>query len=301
MATSTQVHAQPSPEGDRDPGAGAERGLEQPEFPGHQDRHFVTALARGLEVLGCFRTGDSSLGNQEIAERCGLPKSTITRLTHTLTKLGYLHLLPDSGKYRLGAATAVLGSAMLANLDVRQVARPFMQWLAAQTGAVVALSTRHGLSMLYLECCRDASIVTLNLDIGSRIPLATSAAGRAMLAALHASERSDLMRRIRELDEGAWPLLEPGILAAAEEYRATGCATSAGDWVREVNGIARPFWPGRGLPPMCISVAGAAGYLPVARLHAEVRPRLVETVGEIERSLGQRSGDRPAGPPADTV
>lgn len=266
-----------------------------------QDRHFVTALARGLEVLSCFRSGDSFLANHEIAMRCGLPKSTVTRLTYTLTKLGYLHLVPDSGKYRLGTATAALGSSMLVNLDVRQVARPLMQSLAAETGAVVALATRDRLSMLYLECCRSTSIVTLSLDVGSRIPLGTSAAGLASLAAIPASERADLMERIRALDEGNWPRIEKGILAAVEEYQATRCATSAGNWVKDVHGIATAFWPGRGLPLMTLSVAGAAGYFPVKHLHEEIRPRLLETVRDIERNLGQRIEEpapvRPAGRP----
>ena len=42
-----------------------------------EDRHFVTALARGLDVLSAFRSRDRTLGNQELARRCGLPKSTI--------------------------------------------------------------------------------------------------------------------------------------------------------------------------------------------------------------------------------
>lgn len=253
-----------------------------------QDRHFVTALARGLEVLSCFRTGDNFLANNEIAVRCGLPKSTVTRLTYTLTKLGYLHVVPDSGKYRLGTATAALGSSMLVNLDVRQVARPYLKALAAETGAVVALTTRDRLSMLYLECCRSTSIVTLSLDVGSRIPLATSASGLALLAALPSNERTDLMERIQALDEGNWPRIEQQILAAVDEYARTGCATSAGTWVKEVHGIATALWPGRGLPLMAISVAGAAGYFPLARLHEEIRPKLLETVKEIEKHLGQR-------------
>src|SRR4029077_13563643 len=80
------------------------------------DRHFVTALARGLEVLACFRHGDRVLGNQELSQRCGLAKSTISRLTHTLTKLGYLIYVEDSAKYSLGTATLSLGSAMLSRL-----------------------------------------------------------------------------------------------------------------------------------------------------------------------------------------
>lgn len=62
-----------------------------------KDRQFVTALARGLELLRCFTPSESVLGNQELARKTGLPKPTITRMTHTLTRLGYLKYLPQSG------------------------------------------------------------------------------------------------------------------------------------------------------------------------------------------------------------
>ncbi|MDE1714428.1 helix-turn-helix domain-containing protein, partial (plasmid) [Chromobacterium amazonense] len=68
------------------------------------DRPFVTALARGLEVLAAFRPGEGALSNQELARRTGLPKSTVSRLSYTLTRLGYLQPEGDGGPYRLGLA-----------------------------------------------------------------------------------------------------------------------------------------------------------------------------------------------------
>ena len=94
------------------------------------DRHFVTALARGLQLLRCFRPGEEPLGNQQLAERCGLPKSTATRLTYTLTRLGYLHHHTQTGhtghagRYRPGRAALGMGMGMggstLARLEVRK-------------------------------------------------------------------------------------------------------------------------------------------------------------------------------------
>ena len=92
------------------------------------DRHFVTALARGLQLLRCFRSGEERLGNQQLAERCGLPKSTVTRLTYTLTRLGYLYHDTQTGhsghagRYRLGLAALGIGGSTLARLEVREKA-----------------------------------------------------------------------------------------------------------------------------------------------------------------------------------
>src|ERR1700688_1436768 len=103
------------------------------------DRHFVTALARGLEVLACFRHGDRMLGNQEFSKRCGLAKSTVSRLTHTLTSLGYLIYVEESAKYSLGPAPLSLGSAMLSKLDIRKLAHPLIEQLAEVGQCTVSL------------------------------------------------------------------------------------------------------------------------------------------------------------------
>src|SRR3954464_7944854 len=76
-----------------------------------EDRHFVTARARGLEALARFRSGDPLLGNGDLAERCRLPKSTVSRLSQPLARLGYLRYVDDVAKYRLGGATPAPGSA----------------------------------------------------------------------------------------------------------------------------------------------------------------------------------------------
>jgi len=69
------------------------------------DRDFVTSIARAFSILRAFRRGERSLGNKEIAHRTGLPKSSVARLTYTLTKLGYLEYLPGEEKYGLGTGT----------------------------------------------------------------------------------------------------------------------------------------------------------------------------------------------------
>lgn len=252
-----------------------------------EDRHFVTALARGLELLACFRSGDKLLGNQELAERSKLPKSTVSRLTYTLTKLGYLQYDEQAGKYRLGTATLALGSAMLSRLDIRQMARPLMQELADFSHTMVSLGMRDRLSMIYVENCRSQAALTLRLDVGARIPVASTAMGRAYLAEISSNERNDILERVRDLDELAWPTLRDRVMRAVDEYRTLGCCTSFGDWQPDVNAIAIAFRPSENAAPLSINCGGPAFNLSPEFLLEEVRPRLIELVAQLRRpSMG---------------
>ncbi len=251
------------------------------------DRHFVNALGRGLELLACFRHGDRMLGNQDLARACGLPKSTVSRLTNTLTKLGYLVYVEDSAKYSLGTATLSLGSAMFARLDIRKLAHPLMQELADFSQCMVTLGTRDRLSMLYIDVARGSSAVTLSLDMGSRINIATTAIGRAYLTAVTERERNEIVERVCELaPEERWSEIRAGVVRAQNDIRELGVCCSFGEWQKDVNAIAVPVRPGGGLPPMPIN-CGAPSYIVSKEfLMEKVRPRLIKLANDLETSLG---------------
>jgi DNA-binding IclR family transcriptional regulator len=255
-----------------------------PKSNAKEDRHFVTALARGLDVLSSFRSGEKLLGNQELAERTRLPKSTISRLTYTLTKLGYLQYVDEAGKYRLGTASLALGSAMLSRLDIRQYARPYMQELADFSRSTVSLGMRDRLSMIYVENCRSQAALTLRLDVGARIPIALTAMGRAYLAETSRDEREEILERVREFDETKWPSIRDGVMRSLEEYRTIGCCTSFGDWQPDVNAIAVAFRPANGSAILSINCGGPAFNLSPDFLLNEVKPRLLELVDRLRRS-----------------
>lgn len=254
----------------------------QPAESPDTDRHFVTALARGLEVLGCFRRGEALLGNQEIAARCGLPKSTVSRLTHTLTELGYLHHVPELGRYRLGSAVLSLGSAMLGGLDIRRMARPLLEQMAAETHSVVALGMRDRMGVVYLELARGDAAISVNLEAGSRISLTSSAMGRAWLAACSAAEREAVLRQYPAEER---PRLREVMERALAEQRDYGCCCSFGDWREDVNAIALGFHPGGGLPPMVVNCGAPSFVVSPEYLLQEARPRLAALVARLEHSM----------------
>src|ERR1700749_318448 len=145
---------------------------------GATDRSFVVALSRGLDVLRAFQPNDGLLGNQEIAARTKLPKPTVSRLTYTLSKLGYLTPVPRFEKYQLAPAALALGYSALANLGVRHLSEPYREELMRETGGAVAVGGRDRLSMIYFGQSRGMT-VGVPLDVGSRVSIAPTAPGGA--------------------------------------------------------------------------------------------------------------------------
>src|SRR5215212_2274404 len=89
----------------------------------------ITAVERAVRVLRAFSVGEPRLGVNEIARRVGLHKSTVSRLVATLEDAHLLERDPDSGRFALGPGIVALAGPLLANLNIREVARPYLEQL----------------------------------------------------------------------------------------------------------------------------------------------------------------------------
>jgi DNA-binding IclR family transcriptional regulator len=248
-----------------------------------KDRQFVTALARGLEVLRCFRPSDRHLGNQDIAERTGLPKPTVSRLTYTLTRMGYLYHDEKLGKYQLGSGVLSLGFSFLTNMDVLKIARPLMQELADYSHTVVSVGSRDRLGMVYLDGRHSiTATVSLRREPGTRVPIATTAMGRALLCGLPEDERDKLMENIRQRDPARWPKNKAGIEQALRDYKERGFCLSIGDWRSDVNAVGVPMLPIAGCRLLTFNCAAPSFVLRQHMLEDDIGPRLVNLVRTIE-------------------
>ncbi|MGJ7918557.1 IclR family transcriptional regulator [Massilia sp. LXY-6] len=252
-----------------------------------KDRQFVTALARGLEILRCFRPGEAALSNSEMAKRTGMPKPTISRLTYTLTRLGYLNYSPDQGRYQLGAGVLALGHTLLANLDVRKLAHAGMQQLAEYAQCSVAIGIRDRLNMVYVEACRGSAAVTLRREAGSRIPLATTAMGKAYLCGLAQGERDFLMDHIRLQTEVNWPRIKADIEQGFKDYQDRGFCLSSGIWDANISAVGVPLVYADSAKTMAFNCGGPAFLLPRERLVEDLGPRLVQLVRNVEVNMGR--------------
>ena len=210
-----------------------------------KDRNFVTALARGLEVLRCFRSGDLTLTNSDFSERTGLPKATISRLTHTLCELDYLVADNRVGTYRLSAGVLRLGFSRLAAMDIRDRAKNEMHALRVDGPnpfVTVSLGEQHRTDVIYLATESSTEQVTLAVRVGTRLPLFNSAIGKAILA-VTPEERVEQIFGFARMDGAEAEQHARAIYKLAlEEYSANGYCTGYGNWRSDVNGIAAPVF-----------------------------------------------------------
>lgn len=253
-----------------------------------KDRLFVTALARGLDILRSFSPEERALRNQDIVKRTGLPKATVFRLTHTLIKLGYLNYSEETGRLHLGTGVLSLGYSLLNNSNILKTARPYMQELADYSHSAVSLGSRDRLNMVYLDSCRCTDTTfTLNLEAGASIPLATTAMGKAHICALPEEERDYVMDHIRRHNESDWPKIKGGIEQALRDYERWGFCFSLGDWRHDVNGVAVSMRPVPGTGILTFNCGGPSFLLRRHMLEDDLGPRLVLLTRNIEAKLAQ--------------
>ena len=260
--------------------------MKRPGKKAATDRSFVVALSRGLDVLRAFHPNDGLLGNQEIAARTNLPRPTVSRLTYTLTKLGYLTPVPRFEKYQLAPSAMSLGYAALANLGVRHLSESYRDEVMQATGGAVAVGGRDRLSMIYFGQSRGGSTLGVQLDVGSRVPIATTAMGRAYIWALPDEERASLLRELREHYGNRWPRMRDGIERAGEDVARHGFAISAGDWHDDIAAVGVALKLNDGTGPYAFNCGAPAFRFTEDRLRRDIGPRLVAMVRQIEAALG---------------
>jgi len=249
-------------------------------------RDEVSALARGLVVLRAIADADEPLSNRELAERTGIPKATVSRLAATLQAAGFLRLAPDE-RYQLGPAALHLGNAYLRSFDFRQQARQHLAELAEAAGANVHLGVRDGLDVVLIDTVRPRTALILSrMDVGSRMAIATSALGRAYLAALPPEQRVALLDELRAASGDRWPQVKARLDEALAECARVGYCSSFGEWHPEINALGFSLHGPRG-ELYGVSVGGPAYTLPRELMLEKVAPKLLQTQRAIEREGGR--------------
>ena len=195
------------------------------------------SLERGIEILRCFKPGMNLLGNSEIAERTGLPPSTISRLTQTLVLSGFLEHDKEKSAYRLAPTVLSLGHAYKTSSVELRLIEPLMRKASEKLKLNVGLSVADRHEMVYLESIRYTKNIALRtVAAGQRVPIERTSLGRAWIASLDPKRRASLLLELKNSEIKNWGQIEREILVAIESMQNKGYCLAT--WLPEISAIS---------------------------------------------------------------
>lgn len=201
------------------------------------DRQFVTALGRGLTLLAAFEQHEQ-LSHQQLCQMTSLPKATITRLIHTLMTLGFLRMT-EHGQYQLGSSAVRLSATAWSRHDMVAAAEPLLRQFASSNEVSVNLATEVEGEMRYHACCRSPARLSVNLQVGSAVPVARTAIGRAFYAASSPARQSVILSNLQQhLSTEDYKHAQLALSAAEEHYRLYGYTVSDGEFSTDILAVA---------------------------------------------------------------
>ena len=244
-------------------------------------KDFVEALARGLEVIRSFDRIHAKQTISEISERTLLARPTVLRLLLTLEELGYVR--NQDNLYSLTPKVVDLGMAYVSALGLYGAAKPHMENLSKKVDQSISLAELDGSDIVYTGRVEVPKIISVGVTVGARLPSASTALGRVLLAAVTDSELlvalntpslSMYMPRTRFTAEQIRPRLQT--------VREQGWAESDEDLQYGVQAIAAPIRGGDGQVVAAIGLATHTSEVEKGIVRERYLPLLLETARSIE-------------------
>ncbi len=239
---------------------------------------------KGLTLLETLARSERACGVTELADTLQLTKSNVHRLLQGLVYQGFARKTGDTGRYELTMKLWELGSHVLSRLDVRQVAQPFLERLAADTSETVHLSVLDGIDVLYVAKIDSPQPVRSYTTVGGRAPAQCVATGKAQLAWADANRIAQVKAALRAYSSKSITRAAD-LDAELERIRSQGYAINRGEWREQVCGVAAAIRDASGEVIAAVGLSGPADRLK-ARQMKEWGPPVAEIAGQISRLLG---------------
>jgi DNA-binding IclR family transcriptional regulator len=241
--------------------------------------------------LRAFQCEARPLTNSTIARRCGFPRPTVSRFTHTLVELGYLERVPNSGEYRLGSKVFDIGSAYLRSMKICAIARPYIHAFVKEHDISIGIAAQDDLEMIYILWLKEPKALTLRLGAGTVLPMARTAVGKAYLWALPPEERSLLIARLKSADPKSFSKISKNLDAAFSDLDKFGYCVSMSEFQKDAYGISVPLVLDGGRTILSLGGGGARLSASESSLRKNVAPDLLQVAHQIQQAAAASEHD----------
>lgn len=243
----------------------------------------VQSIERAFVLLRCLASGPA--GVTEIAERVGLPKSTVSRLLSTLESLGAVEQPSAGGRYQIGPAMADIAAATAPANTLLATGRPHLIELMQEIGEATGLSIATNLEVQYIDQVESQNAIQVRDWTGERAPLHVVPSGLVFLAnGSDAQINEYLSRPLVPCTERT--MTDPAALRARlAEIRRSNVVWVYEEFLEGMNSVASPIRDQHGTVIAAIHAHGPAYRFPAPGKGDAVAARVVAAADRISRRL----------------
>jgi len=244
----------------------------------------ATAVERALNILEAAAHRREGLTNSEISHKLAIPKSSASYILRTLERRGYLRRDSATGRYRLGLKILSLGGDARANLDLAEVALPFMQALQERIHLTVHLAVLDQGEAVYIEKVDAPGFFKVNTWVGRRMYLHSTSVGKCLIAALPRPEVESLFHQQGLKKRTPKTITSLGkLFAELELVREQGHALDDEENSLGARCVAVPISGSNGTVTAALGVSGTLTQMDEANL-----PRILDALKETARRVARQ-------------
>lgn len=245
----------------------------------------IQSVRRAIDILKSFSYRQPELELNAIARANRLPKSTTHRILSTLERGGFIRRNVLTGTYQLGIALFELGNLALSSTNIRSVAVPYVERLAADSGEATHLGILANNEVVALEVTQTQRGLTVGIRIGDRAPLHCTAVGKATLAFQSEREIAAVLRRPLERYTENTIVERKALERELQSIREKGFAVDDGEHEEGIRCVGAPIRNHTGKVIGAISISGPA--LRVVEHRIPTLAAMVKSVAaEVSAELG---------------
>lgn len=257
-----------------------------PAKPPREGGGQVQSLCRALSILNIIADDDHGMTMTDISQRAKLPLSTTHRLLTTLQHERYVRFDGDQSLWKMGVQAFIIGNAFVRSREIIATSRPFMAGLMEKSGETTNLAVADQGECIYLAQVECRQMMRVQAKPGSRVPIHSSAVGKAILAAMP-EDKARKFIQMREFERATDKTVidQAKLCREIEEVRAAGYARDDEEHCIGLRCVASVIYDEFGEPMAAVSLSG-----PMARVGDERFPVLgamvTQTAAEITAAMG---------------
>jgi IclR family pca regulon transcriptional regulator len=254
-------------------------------MPPRNDPNFMTSLARGLEVIRGFSRARRTLSIAQLSHRTGIPRAAVRRCLYTLRELGYV-ACTDGRNYSLHPKLLGLGYAYLSSTPMVVAAQPFLDRVSEAVNESCSFATLEGEDILYLARSLTSRIISVNLNVGSRLPAYCTSIGYVLLAHLPPRELDAYFAAVKLKPYTERTITSvPRLREQLDQVRGAGYAIADQLLEVDVRSLAVPVRNAAGTVVAGMNVIVQAGRVPLRDMKSRYLPPLQAAAHELGAQL----------------